>query len=159
MRRLAVLAASVAVSSSLLIAPAAHAAAPASNGWGWGQLKFADLPAWQNSAVVETLVTARVQGMVEARRAALQPLVETKVISAEQADLISTTNSNAVISAMQRTKEITKAQAVLIRKALAGSKGWPAKQAAIRIALTMLQDSGLITPEQAGAIRAQMLGQ
>lgn len=159
MRRIAVFTASLAVAGSLLVAPAAQAAAPASNGWGWGQLKFADLPDWQNSAVVETLVTARVQGMIDARRAALQPLVEAKVISAEQADLIATTNSNAVISAMQRTKEITKAQAVLIRKALAGSKGWPAKQAAARIALTMLQDSGLITAEQAAAIRARVLGE
>lgn len=159
MRRLVTLAAFITVAASLLLTPAAQAAAPASNGWGWGQLKFADLPAWQNSAVVETLVTAQVQGMIDARRAALQPLVEAKVISAEQADLIATTNSNAVISAMQRTKEITKAQAVLIRKALAGSKGWPAKQAAARIALTMLQESGLITAEQAESIRNQVLGQ
>lgn len=159
MRRVAVLAASITVAASLLLAPAAHAVAPASNGWGWGQLKFADLPAWQNSAVVETLVTARVQGMIEARRAALQPLVDAKAITPEQADLIATTNSNAVVSAMRRTGEITKAQATLIRKALAGSNGGPAKQAAARIALTMLQDAGLITADQAAAIRAQVLGQ
>ena len=159
MRRLVLIAASMGVAAGLLVAPAAHAAVPAGNGWGWGQLKFADLPAWQSGAVVETLVSARVQGMIEARRAALQPLVEAKAITPEQAELLATTNSNAVISAMRRTGELTKAQAVLVRKALAGSNGWPAKQAAARIALTMLQDSGLITADQAAAIKAQVLGQ
>ncbi len=159
MRRIALLAGSLAVTGALLVAPAAQAAAPASNGWGWGQLKFADLPAWQSSAVVETLVTAQVQGQIEARREVLQPLVDAKAITPAQADLIATTNSNAVISAMKRTGELTKAQAVLVRKALAGSNGWRAKQASIRIALTMLRDSGLITQEQAAAVQAQMLGQ
>lgn len=158
MRRLLVSTAAVALMGSLLLAPAAHAGQPTSNGWGWGQLTLEDLPAWKNEAVVETLVSARVQGVIEARRAALQPLVESKVITEPQAELIATTASSAVISAMRRSGEITQAQAALIRKALAGTNGWPAKQAAARIALSMLQDSGVITAEQADAIRAQVLG-
>lgn len=140
---------------SLMTTPA-HAAKPV--GWGWGQLQFADLPEWQSDAAVEALVTARVQGRFEARRSALQPLVDERVISNDQADLIATSTSNAIIAALVKSGEITKPQAVLIRKALAGSNGWPAKQAAARIAVQALQDSGLLTAEQAESVRSQALG-
>lgn len=145
-----------ALTALTFLAPAANASQ--FTGWGWGQLKFADLPAWQSSAVVETLVTAQVQGRFEARRAALQPLVEQKVITGDQADLIATSTSNAIIAGLVKTGQINKAQAAIVRKALAGSGGWPAKQAAVRIALQSLKDAGLLTNEQADLVRAQVLG-
>lgn len=139
----------------LVISPvgATHAA-----GWGWGQLKFSDLPGWQSEAVVETLVTARAQGLIEARRGALQPLVDQKVITGDQANLVATSPSNAIIAALVKSGGITKPQAMLVRKALAGTNGWPAKQAAVRIALKSLQDAGLLTAEQAQLVQARVLG-
>jgi hypothetical protein len=146
----------IAATSLPVTAMAAPAHVATSNGWGWGQLDFSGFPQWQSDAVRDALVAAAVSGVTESRRAALAPLVASKVLTQAQADLIASVPNASVIAALVKAGEITKAQAVLVRKALAGSNGIGAKRAAAKIALDNLVASKVITQEQADAIKGQL---
>ena len=140
------------VLSTVALAGPAHAG----NGWGWGQLPLDSYSAQEAAGIRATLLEAIPAGVTKARLDALAPLVTAKALTQDQATLIASVHNASVIAALRKAGQITAATAVLVRKALAGTNGVPAKRAAAGIALDQLVKSGIVTADQAAAIRASL---
>jgi hypothetical protein len=135
---------------------ATQLSSPTAIGWGWGQLDFDGMPQWQSDAVRDALLASRSLGLTAARQAALAPFVTSNVLTQDQANLLASVRYASPIAALVKSDLITKAEAVQIRKALAGSNGIGARQTAARIALANLVSSNVITQAQADSVKVQL---